>query len=122
MATIIARPEWGHDGPAWRGEVELGERGANLCIVFNRLEEPGGGPRLHSHPYSETFIIREGRALFTVGDKQLIAEAGQIVIVPAGEPHRFSNLGPGPMESIDIHDNGVFETDWLDSTSPPSAC
>ena len=79
------------------------------------LPDIGGGPRLHSHPYAEIFIIRQGTGLFTVGDRQIEASAGQIVIVPPDTPHKFTNLGPGPLETTDIHENGSFITKWLES-------
>ena len=31
------------------------------------------------------------------------AEAGDVVFGPKGLPHRFENLGPGRLQSIDIH-------------------
>lgn len=63
----------------------------------------GAGPRLHVHPYDETFIIVEGRARFFVGDTTIDAAAGEVVLGPAGVPHRFENLGPGRLQTVDIH-------------------
>ncbi|MER8412146.1 cupin domain-containing protein [Mesorhizobium sp. M0870] len=71
-------------------------------------------PRLHTHPYAEIFIIRQGTGLFTVGDQEIEASAGQILIVPPNTPHKFTNLGPGPLETTDIHENGSFITEWLE--------
>ncbi|TGV65450.1 cupin domain-containing protein, partial [Mesorhizobium sp. M00.F.Ca.ET.158.01.1.1] len=56
----------------------------------------------------------EGTGLFTVGDQEIEASAGQIVIVPPHTPHKFTNLGPGPLETTDIHENGSFITEWLE--------
>jgi hypothetical protein len=50
----------------------------------------GDGPRLYRHPYPETFIIRSGEALFTVGDDVISAAGGQIVVVPLNTPHKFT--------------------------------
>ena len=83
-------------------------------MIFVSLDEPGGGPRLHRHPYPETFIVRKGSALFTVGDEQILASAGQMIVVPANTPHKFTNPGPGPLETTDIHENGTFVTEWLE--------
>ena len=33
----------------------------------------------------------------------LDATAGQAVFGPAGIPHRFENLGPGRLQTIDVH-------------------
>lgn len=60
------------------------------------------------------FLIRTGTGLFTVGDRQIEASAGQILIVPPNTPHKFTNIGPGPLETTDIHENGSFVTDWLE--------
>ena len=114
MTQIIERDQWADSADVWSGEAQCGRFGANLSLIFNRIEAVGGGPRLHKHPYAETFIIRQGKALFTIGDEEIPAEAGQILIAPANAPHKFTNLGPGPMESIDIHENGTFVTEWLE--------
>jgi quercetin dioxygenase-like cupin family protein len=50
---------------------------------------PGTGPKLHRHPYEETFIVEDGDVLFTVGENTTEAGAGDIVVVPAGTPHKF---------------------------------
>lgn len=75
---------------------------------------PGGGPRLHRHPYAELFIVHEGRARFTVGAATVDAEAGQIVIVPAEVPHKFINVGQGILRQTDIHVSNQFVTEWLE--------
>lgn len=75
---------------------------------------PGSGPTLHRHPYPEIFIVQEGTAMFTVGAATMAATAGQILIAPAGVPHKFINTGSGPLRQIDIHLNDRFETEWLE--------
>jgi mannose-6-phosphate isomerase-like protein (cupin superfamily) len=32
--------------------------------------------------------------------------AGQIVVAPAGVPHKFVNSGSGPLRQVDIHPSG----------------
>ena len=65
-------------------------------------------------PRQTRLAIRSVTKRFTVGDEEIEASAGQIVIVPPGTPHKFTNLGPGPLESTDIHENGHFITEWLE--------
>ena len=114
MARIIDRETWTTTPGHWQGELQCGAYGSNSCLIFNYQPKVGGGPRLHKHPYAEIFIIRSGTGLFTVGDQEIKASAGQILIVPANTPHKFTNLGPGPLESTDIHENGHFITEWLE--------
>ena len=66
-------------------------------------EESGAGPPLHMHPHDETFIIVAGRARIFIGDTVLEVSAGEVIFGPAGVPHRFENLGPGRLRTIDIH-------------------
>ena len=88
-----------------------GAIGASVIVVD---APPGSGPRLHKHPYAEIFVVLEGQATFTAGEAVIEAVGGQIVVVPAGVPHRFVNSGTGPLRQVDIHPNGQFITEWLD--------
>ena len=89
----------------WRGAAEGYRLGTGVTILFYETAEVGVGPKWHVHPYDEVFVIREGRALFTVGARKLEAETGDIVIGPANVPHKFHNLGPGRLVTMDIHQN-----------------
>jgi len=93
-------------------ELVGAEHDAGVCLIFVDAP-PGDGPSLHRHPYEEIFITQEGRCTFFVGDDTFEAGAGDIVIAPAGVPHRFVNSGEGPLRQIDIHVSPRFETEWL---------
>ncbi|MCJ8519424.1 mannose-6-phosphate isomerase-like protein (cupin superfamily) [Pseudorhizobium tarimense] len=92
----------GSAGP-WRGSLAGEAIGGQLTILAYGNDTPGEGPRLHVHPYDETFVVITGRARFFVGDAVIEASAGEAVLGPAGLPHRFENLGPGRLQTIDIH-------------------
>jgi mannose-6-phosphate isomerase-like protein (cupin superfamily) len=114
MAHVIDRSAWADDPALWKGELQGEPYGAGICVIFNHMPKPGGGPRLHRHPYPETFIVRAGIAIFTVGGETIRATVGQIVVVPSDTPHTFTNAGPGPLETIDIQASGSFVTEWLE--------
>src|SRR3954469_1897518 len=69
---------------------------------------PGRGPELHYHPYVEVAIVQEGTATITVGDEEREVKAGDVVVIPAGTPHRFINSGETPLRQIDIHASSRF--------------
>ena len=46
------------------------EHGAGLSYFFVD-NDPGQGPGLHRHPYTETWIVLEGEAEVTIGDRVL---------------------------------------------------
>ena len=89
MAHVIDRDVWAEHPEFWHGEVTGKPYGTNVSIIFNFQQRIGGGPRLHRHPYTETFIIRKGHARFTVGGEMVDAHEGQIVVAPANTPHKF---------------------------------
>ncbi|CAN7367741.1 cupin domain-containing protein [Phyllobacterium sp. LjRoot231] len=114
MAHVIDRDVWAEGPEHWQGEITGKPYGTNVSVVFYSSDRIGGGPKLHTHPYTETFIVRKGNARFTVGDEIIDAHEGQIVVSPANTPHKFENIGPGRLETIDIHANEVFITEWLE--------
>ena len=90
-------------------------RETNVSIILVDAP-PGGGPRLHRHPYPEVFVIHEGQALFTIGSSLVHARAGQVLIVPKGVPHKFVNTGQGRLRQTDIHPATKVQTEWLESS------
>ncbi|UTS89950.1 cupin domain-containing protein [Rhizobium anhuiense] len=90
----------GHD---YGGEI-------SLFLVDN---EPGQGPDLHVHPYSETWAVRKGEAEFTVGDAKTRAFPGDIVVVAANVHHRFENVGTGRLEIVCIHASDTIVQEFV---------
>lgn len=89
------------------------EHEATISVILDR-SEAGQGPRLHRHPYDETWIVEEGRLTFQLGDERAEAGPGDIVVAPPGVPHKFTNAGPGPSRLICIHASPAMETEWLE--------
>jgi quercetin dioxygenase-like cupin family protein len=113
-AQVIDRKDGRSGGDGWNDNFEGKPYGAGISVILESTETVGSGPRLHRHPYPETFIIRRGQALFTVGGQEIVGRAGQILVVPAGVPHKFSVLGPDYFESVNIHANDELVTEWLE--------
>jgi len=91
--------------------------GAGVSLIFENTDRDGSGPFMHQHPYSETFVVHAGRALFTVGGEQLVGEAGLVLVVPELTPHKFQVIGPERYISTHIHANDTFITEWLEGRS-----
>ena len=86
---------------------------ATVSLILN-TSDPGQGPRLHRHPYDETWIVQEGNVTFQAGDERLHTTSGDIVIVPPDTPHKFTNDGPGQSVMVCIHASPKFLTEWLE--------
>jgi mannose-6-phosphate isomerase-like protein (cupin superfamily) len=95
------------------GTLRGAEHGATITLILDH-SEPGQGPRLHRHPYDETWVVIEGSLTFQAGEEQLDAESGDVVIVPPGAPHKFVNNGPGRSHLVCIHANPTTVTEWLE--------
>jgi mannose-6-phosphate isomerase-like protein (cupin superfamily) len=107
MTHIIAKEELPYGAIAHKFE---GHRYGDVNVSFFLVDSPpGGGPVLHTHPYEEIFVTLEGEATFTVGDATIEVSAGQIVVAPAGVPHKFVNSGSGPLRQVDIHPSGRIQ-------------
>jgi mannose-6-phosphate isomerase-like protein (cupin superfamily) len=105
----VSASEWLNPGKALRGLLEGKSLNTDITLIRYVTEVVGEGPTLHVHPYDEIFTITEGRARFTVGDKTIDAETGDVVLGPANIPHGYQNLGPGKLDSLDIH----LSPEWI---------
>ena len=112
MAIKLSRDELPRSETA---RVFEGAAYGNVGVSFFLTDTPPGhGPGLHRHPYAEVFIVNEGEARFRVGKERIEAEAGEIVIVPLGVPHAFTNTGTQPLRLVTLHPQARMATEWLE--------
>jgi quercetin dioxygenase-like cupin family protein len=81
--------------------------GVHVSVIVDRTR-PGGFVEMHTHPYSETFLLIEGRARWTVGETVNELGAGSLLVVPALAPHGFRNVGCTPVLLVAVHESGVL--------------
>jgi len=65
--------------------------GENLMICRLHLA-PNVVTPAHDHPHEQMTIVERGRVLFTIGDEQRIAEAGDVLHFPSGTWHGATML------------------------------
>lgn len=85
-------------GPAFWGPGDryrflvTGEQSGGAYFAMEAFVPPGGGPPPHIHTREdETFYIIEGRCTFRLGERTVVASAGDFVSVPRGLVHNFVN-------------------------------
>src|SRR5258708_32357205 len=97
MENVIAREQL--PGHLFQG----GEHGGIPISFFWVQSSPGGGPRLHRHPYEEIFVILEGHATVTIGERTLEVAGWQNAIAPAGVPDKVISSGAALLRTINNH-------------------
>lgn len=112
--VYIQPDEWLKSQDPPLGSQEGKHFGVDCVVIRYSTDVVGEGPNLHVHPYDEVFHILEGRAEFTVGDRRFTAEAGSLIVGPANVPHAYKNLGPGRLDSVDIH----LSSEWIQYDLP----
>ena len=86
-----------------------------ISITFLLVDAGAGhGVSLHKHPYDEVIVVLEGEATLDDGVRTRVVGAGDIVVIPAGQPHGFMNTGDTPLRQVDIHASPRFVTEWLE--------
>lgn len=85
--------------------------GVSFFLVSN---DPGQGPGLHRHPYSETWVVLEGEAIVTADGEDVAATVGDILVVEAGTAHRFRATGEVTLRMMCIHASPRFQQENLE--------
>jgi mannose-6-phosphate isomerase-like protein (cupin superfamily) len=106
---VLADPARGDDANEFQGH----HCDANISFIVVDAP-PGGGPKLHRHPYEEVFVVQEGTATFNAGEETIEVSGGHVVVVPAGVAHKFVNSGTGRLRQVDVHASDRFVTEWLE--------
>lgn len=95
----------------------VGADNADVGVSIYLIEaQPGRGAPLHIHEYDEILLVQEGRSRVVIGNEIQEAVAGDILVVKAGVPHGFVNIGEGVLKQIDVHVNPTFNQENLDPT------
>lgn len=94
----------GEIAPTPGGTIRFeGEEHGSAISFFHVNAETGKGADLHTHPYSETWIVRAGTGRFMADGETIEARQGDILVVSAGTIHGFKNTGSERLELICIH-------------------
>jgi quercetin dioxygenase-like cupin family protein len=88
--------------------------------LIEQHNDPGVTVPMHVHAREdETFHVVEGQMTFTVGDKQIVADAGTTVFLPRGVPHSFTSSGTEKSKVILILSPAGLERMFLELNDLP---
>jgi len=81
---------------------------------------PGGGPAPHVHGRTdETFYLVSGELDFLNGEKTFTAGTGDVVFIPRGTTHRFTNAGIQPARLLFLYTPGGAEGLFVEGGDEP---
>lgn len=89
-------------GPIAKVEFEGEPYCAGISFFQGNLP-PGKGPGMHKHPYPETCIVLAGQAAMVVDGEEVVAGAGDIVVIGPATLHRFTAIGDQPLDMVCVH-------------------
>jgi mannose-1-phosphate guanylyltransferase/mannose-6-phosphate isomerase len=98
----VHRP-WG-----WYDSIDMGPR----FQVKRIMVKPGAALSLQMHHHrAEHWIVVQGTAEVTCGEKKLILTENQSTYIPLGETHRLANPGKLPLEIIEVQSGAYLGED-----------
>lgn len=56
----------------------------DICLV---TFEPGGRNKMHTHVYEQMLLVTSGSGIVADTNGEQVVKPGDLVIIPAGEPH-----------------------------------
>ena len=111
------RDEW-RPGVLTRMRTSAVNGAGQLCI-FEQWCDIGHGAPTHLHAVEEVLHVLDGQAEVWIGDERATLTAGQLVIVPAGRKHGFSNTGSAVLHIQSTLASPVFEAAYDDKRETP---
>ncbi len=89
--------------PVGRGATKQVLIGADEAPNFAMRKfsiQPGGGMPPHTNTVEHEQYVLRGRARLGIGDKTLVAQAGDVIFIPAQTPHWYEVEGAEPFEFL----------------------
>ena len=84
--------------------------GATQTLGIVRIN-PGQGNPLHLHPNCEELLyVLEGTCIHQLGDDETSLGPGDVIVIPAGVPHRARCTSDGPLRAVISFSSGERET------------
>ena len=92
-----------HHFPGFRHQTVAGRHvGGAPVEVWHQVAEPGATTPRHHHDCDEVVVLLRGRARCTIGDLTEVVEAPATILLPGGQDHELTFLGPEPSECIAV--------------------
>jgi quercetin dioxygenase-like cupin family protein len=121
MRTIVHEDQ---SREQWRPEVVTrmlvsAAVGSSQLCLFEQWCEPGAGAPTHHHAVEEILTVLDGVAEVWLDEQRRNVSAGQSLIIPAGQPHGFTNIGTTELHLQFVLAAPIFEAAYEDKRETP---
>lgn len=93
---------------------EGGRHAGSGVSIFVVETPPGKFVELHTHPYTETFVMLRGRGRWTAGDHVTELVPQQVLVVRPETLHGFRNIGDEPLLVVSVHESPALDQTFTD--------
>ena len=110
--------------PGYRRFTLAGKDEGVACSASLSVIEPGAGAPTHFHNTAdEVIVVLDGMLEMWIGDERHLVGPNHTVALPAGVPHGFVAVGPGPARILAFlpQSGEAVATTYLDGGPPQSA-
>jgi mannose-6-phosphate isomerase-like protein (cupin superfamily) len=90
------------DGFAIQKLLQRSDGSENIALYVGLVEPGGAGPDTHIHHFDQFYYVLAGELSVEVGLDRLTANPHDLVVLPAGVPHRQWNEGSSPERHLTL--------------------
>jgi mannose-6-phosphate isomerase-like protein (cupin superfamily) len=90
------------DGFAIQKLLQRSDGSENIALYVGLVESGGAGPDTHIHPFDQFYYVLDGELSVEVALDRLTANPHDLVVLPAGVPHRQWNEGSSPERHLTL--------------------
>jgi mannose-6-phosphate isomerase-like protein (cupin superfamily) len=90
------------DGFAIQKLLQRSDGSENIALYVGLVEPGGAGPDTHIHHFDQFYYVLEGELSVEVGLDRLTANPHDLVVLPAGVPHKQGNEGSSPERHLTL--------------------
>jgi quercetin dioxygenase-like cupin family protein len=121
LSTLADAPTFERDGFTFR-PLAVPSRGSTELAIWSLELGPGARSELHSMDREEVFVVLEGTVSASVAGRELLAESGDAIIVPADAVLQLRNHCPqNPARLTAVTSVGMKATVGGATFAPPWA-
>jgi quercetin dioxygenase-like cupin family protein len=101
--------------PGFRARIACSTKlGASDVMVNVADVDPGPGPSWHIHEFDQFYYVLEGRLSVDIVNKSYDVGPHELIVIPAGVPHRNSNRGDSRERHVTIMQPDPYKVSRVD--------